>query len=133
MKHAIAKADALLEALPYLRGFQGQTFVVKYGGSIQDMPGGEDSVMQDVLFLHTAGIWPVIVHGGGKKISDAQKKLGLEPRFVQGLRVTDARTMKVTANVLGRINQAIVARLRRMGDRSVGFSGKRGGVVRAVK
>ncbi len=133
MKHAIAKADVLLDALPYLRAFQGTTFVIKYGGSIQDMPGGEESVMQDVLFLHTVGIWPVVVHGGGKLISDAQKKLGLQPRFVQGLRVTDARTMRVTDRVLGRINRGIVARLRRMGDRSIGFSGRQGGVVVARK
>lgn len=133
MKHAIAKADVLLDALPYLRAFQGKTFVIKYGGSIQDMPGGEESVMQDVLFLHTTGIWPVIVHGGGKLISEAQKKLGLQPRFVQGLRVTDARTMKVTDAVLGRINRGIVTRLRKLGDRSIGFSGRQGGVVIARK
>ncbi|MEK7767345.1 MAG: acetylglutamate kinase [bacterium] len=133
MKQAIAKADVLLEALPYLRTFAGQTFVVKYGGSIQDMPGGEESVILDVLLLHTAGIWPVIVHGGGKEISEAQKKLGIAPRFVQGLRVTDARTMKVTAAVLGRINRRIVARLRRHGDHGAGCSGAHGGVVLARK
>ena len=129
MKHAIAKADALLEALPYLAQFKGQTFVIKYGGSIQDMPGGEESVVQDVLFLHTVGIWPVVVHGGGREISEAQKEAGIEPRFVHGLRVTTPRSMAFTAAVLGRINRRIVARLARFGDHGAGFSGRAGGAV----
>lgn len=134
MQHAIAKADVLLEALPYLRAFAGSTFVIKYGGSIQDMPGGEESVILDILFLHTAGIWPVVIHGGGREISEAQKKSGIAPRFVQGLRVTDAASMRITASVLGRINARIVARLRRHADRGAGFTGARGGgVVRARK
>lgn len=133
MKHAIAKADVLLEALPYLRLFSGKTFIIKYGGSIQDMPGGEESVVQDILFLHTAGIRPIVIHGGGKEISEAQKKTGRQPRFVQGLRVTDARTMRVIAAVLGKINRRVVERLNKFGDKGVGFSGAVGGVVRARK
>jgi len=129
MKQAIAKADVLLEALPYLRAFAGKTFVIKYGGSIQDMPGGEESVIQDVLFLHTAGIWPVIIHGGGREISETQKKAGIQPRFVHGLRVTDERTMRLTARVLGRINDRIVRRLEGHGAKGAGFSGRRGGSV----
>ncbi len=129
MKHAIEKADTLLEALPYLRQFRGQTFVIKYGGSIQDTPGGEESVVEDLLFLHTTGIWPVVVHGGGKEISEAQKETGALPRFVHGLRVTDDRTMAITDRVLGRINARIVARIRRWGDHAAGFSGRTGGAV----
>lgn len=119
----------LLEALPYLAQFKGQTFVVKYGGSIQDMPGGEESVVQDILFLHTVGIWPVVVHGGGKEISEAQKEAGMEPRFVQGLRVTPPKAMALTDKVLGRINARIVAKLGRFGDHGSGFSGRKGGGV----
>ena len=134
MKQAIAKADVLLEALPYIRSFAGKTFVIKYGGSIQDMPGGEESVVQDIIFLSSVGIWPVVIHGGGREISDAQKKTGVQPRFVQGLRVTDPRTMGVIDRVLGRINARIVAALERFGGRGAGFSGRRGGgVVRAVR
>ena len=134
MKQAMAKADVLLEALPYLRAFAGKTFVIKYGGSIQDTPGGEESVVQDVLFLHTAGIWPVVIHGGGREISEAQKKSGLEPKFVAGLRVTNERTMKLTAKVLGRINRRIVKRISVFGAVGAGFSGKAGGgVVKAKK
>ena len=133
MKHAIAKADVLLEALPYLRGFRGDTFVIKYGGSIQDTPGGEESVVEDLLFLHAVGIWPVVVHGGGREISEAQKQAGLAPRFVQGLRVTDDRTMALTDRILGRINARIVARLGRFGDDGAGFSGRKGGVLIARK
>jgi len=133
MKHAIAKADTLLEALPYLRQFRGATFVIKYGGSIQDTAGGEESVVEDLLFLHSVGIWPVVVHGGGKEISEAQKHAGLAPRFVQGLRVTDDRTMELTDRILGRINRRIVARLGRFGDDGAGFSGRKGGVLIARK
>ena len=134
MKQAIAKADVLLEALPYLRSFAGKTFVIKYGGSIQDMPGGEESVVQDIIFLSSVGIWPVVIHGGGREISDAQKKTGVQPRFVQGLRVTDPRTMGVIDRVLGRINSRIVSTLGKHGGRGAGFSGRRGGgVVRAAK
>ncbi len=129
MKHAIEKADTLLEALPYLRQFRGQTFVIKYGGSIQDTPGGEESVVEDLLFLHTSGIWPVVVHGGGKEISEAQKEIGSMPRFVHGLRVTDDRTMALTDRVLGRINARIVSRIRKWGDHAAGFSGRTGGGV----
>ena len=131
MKRAIAKADVLLEALPYLREFSGKAFVIKYGGSLQDRREDEDSFVRDVVFLRTAGIWPVVVHGGGKEIGRAQKKLGIEPRHVQGLRVTDAATMRVAAAVLGRVNHRIVAHLRNQGAMAVGFSGLRGGVVRA--
>ncbi|MEK7475796.1 MAG: acetylglutamate kinase [Candidatus Coatesbacteria bacterium] len=133
MKHAIAKADTLLEALPYLRQFRGATFVIKYGGSIQDTPGGEESVVEDLLFLHSVGIWPVVVHGGGKEISEAQKQAGLAPRFVQGLRVTDDRTMALTDRILGRINARIVAKLGKFGDDGAGFSGKKGAVLIARK
>lgn len=129
MKHAIAKADTLLEALPYLRQFRGETFVIKYGGSIQDTPGGEESVVEDLLFLHTTGIWPVVVHGGGREISEAQKEIGSIPRFVHGLRVTDDRTMALTDRVLGRINARIVSRIRKWGDHAAGFSGRTGGGV----
>jgi len=133
MKHAIAKADVLLEALPYLRAFSGKTFVIKFGGSLQEQPGGEESFIQDVLFLRTAGINPVVVHGGGKEISQAQKKLGIETRFVHGLRVTDAKTMRVAARVLGKVNSRMVGRLRKMGAGAAGFSGLRGAVLRARK
>ena len=133
MEHAIAKADVLMEALPYLRAFSGKTFVIKFGGSLQETPGGEESFLQDVLFLHTAGIKPVVVHGGGKEISHAQKRLGIEVKFVHGLRITDARTMKVASMVLGRVNLRMVNRLKKMGAGSAGFSGLRGAVVRAKK
>jgi len=133
MEHVIAKADVLMAALPYLRAFRGKTFVIKFGGSLQETPGGEESFINDVLFLHTAGINPVVVHGGGKEISAVQKKLGIETRFVHGLRVTDGRTMKVAASVLGGVNLRMVGRLRKLGAGAAGFSGLRGAVVRARK
>lgn len=133
MKQAIAKADVLLEAMPYLRAFAGKTFVIKYGGSIQDMPGGEESVVCDILFLQLVGIRPVVIHGGGREISEAQKKRGIQPHFVQGLRVTSPESMRVISGVLGKINRRIVRRLRGHGQRAAGFSGLEGALVRARK
>src|SRR5512136_1092353 len=104
MQDLIAKASALLEALPYIQKYNGATFVVKYGGSFMDSPDPEvrTSVASDVVFLEAVEINPVVVHGGGKAISRAMEKAGLKPNFVQGQRVTDAATMDVVDQVLSR-------------------------------
>ena len=95
MKNLISKADVLLEALPYLQRFRGATFVIKYGGSFMDAPdpAARDSVARDIVFLAAAGIHPVVVHGGGKAITRAMEKAGLEARWVQGRRYTDDATL----------------------------------------
>jgi acetylglutamate kinase len=123
----IAKANTLLEALPYIQKFSGATFVVKYGGSFMDSPDANvrDSVARDVVFLETVEINPVVVHGGGKAITHAMEKAGLKADFIQGQRVTDETTAKIVDDVLsGEINPAIVKTIKNLGGRPVGFAGR---------
>ena len=126
MQDLISKADALLEALPYLQRFRGATFVIKYGGSFMDSPGAPAStaVARDVVFLAAAGIGPVLAHGGGKAITAALARAGLAVRFIQGMRVTDEAAVQVVERVLSQeINPQIVNTINRLGGRARGFSG----------
>src|SRR6476659_6965874 len=102
MQEIITKAATLLEALPYIQRFRGEVFVVKYGGSFMDSPDAEvrQRVARDVAFLEAVGINPVVVHGGGKASTRALEEAGIEARFVQGQRVTDAATAEVVDRVL---------------------------------
>src|SRR5256712_10017985 len=112
----VEKADVLLEALPYIRRFAGKLLVIKYGGHAMEDDELKDSFAQDVALLKYVGMNPVVVHGGGPQIDTALQKAGIEPRFVRGLRVTDAATMDIVEMVLvGKINQEIVALLNRHG------------------
>lgn len=134
MKKLIEKANILIESLPYIRNFYGKTFVVKYGGAAQVEDALKDSFAQDVALLNFIGIRPVIVHGGGPKISETMKKMGKEPSFVQGQRVTDKETMDIVEMVLGGlISKEIVALINSHGGKAVGVSGKDGGLIRAKK
>jgi acetylglutamate kinase len=122
----IAKADTLLEALPYIQKFNGATFVVKYGGSFMDSPNPavRTSVARDIVFLEAVEINPVVVHGGGKAITRAMEKAGLQAHFLQGQRVTDEATAQIVDEVLSReINPEVVATIRALGGRAVGFAG----------
>ena len=128
------RVGILLEALPYIRRFAGATVVIKYGGAAMTAPELKASFAQDVALLKLVGMNPVIVHGGGKDISRYSDLLGLEVRFVDGLRVTDAPTMELVKMVLvGKINKEIVAQLQVAGVRAVGLSGDDGGLIRATK
>ena len=130
----LAKAETLTEALPYLQRYAGATFVVKYGGHAMGDPELARDFAEDVVLLKAVGINPVVVHGGGPQIGAMLKQLGVESRFVDGLRVTDAETAKVAEMVLsGAINKEIVAWIGAAGGRAVGISGKDGGFVRAAK
>ncbi|MCL6621848.1 MAG: acetylglutamate kinase [Syntrophobacterales bacterium] len=130
----IAKAEVLLEALPYLRRFQGQTVVVKYGGAAQQEPALKQGFAQDVTLLQYLGINVVVVHGGGPQIGDYLKQLNIPTQFVEGLRVTDAATMDVVEMVLaGKINKEIVNLINTAGGRAVGLSGKDGRLLAAQK
>jgi len=123
----IAKAETLLEALPYIQKFNGATFVVKYGGSFMDSPDEtvRTGVARDIVFLEAVEINPVIVHGGGKAITRAMEKAGLKADFIQGQRVTDEATVKIVDNVLtGEINPEIVKTIKELGGRPVGFAGR---------
>jgi acetylglutamate kinase len=122
----IAKAETLLEALPYIQKFNGATFVVKYGGSFMDSPdvSVRSSVARDVVFLEAVEINPVVVHGGGKAITRAMEKAGLTSEFVQGQRVTDEATAQIVDDVLSReINPDIVKTVNALGGKAIGFAG----------
>ncbi len=127
MQDLIAKAETLLEALPYIQKFNGATFVVKYGGSFMDSPDANvrQSVARDIVFLEAVEINPVVVHGGGKAITRAMEKAGLKADFIQGQRVTDAATVQIVDDVLsGEINPEIVKTIKALGGRPVGFAGR---------
>ena len=122
MQHAIEKAAALVEAHQYIRRFEGKTIVVKIGGSIMDDPATLDSLVQDVCFMDAVGMRPILVHGGGKGITDAMKKAGLEAQFVQGRRYTDERTLAIAEHVLIReINDKIVDRMWALEHKGMGL------------
>jgi acetylglutamate kinase len=126
VQNLIAKAETLLEALPYIQKFSGATFVVKYGGSFMDSPDADvrNSVARDVVFLEAVEINPVVVHGGGKAITRAMEKAGLKADFIQGQRVTNEATVKIVDGVLSReINPEIVKTIGALGGKARGFSG----------
>ena len=126
MQDLISKAATLLEALPYIQRFSGETFIIKYGGSFMDSPDAavRSSVARDLVFLEAVEINPVVVHGGGKAITRAMEKAGLKPKFVQGQRVTDAAAAAVVDQVLsGEINPEIVQTINSLGGRARGFAG----------
>ena len=130
----LAKAETLTEALPYLQRYAGKTFVVKYGGHAMGSPELQRDFAEDVVLLKAVGINPVVVHGGGPQIGAMLKRLGVESRFVDGLRVTDAETAQIAEMVLaGSINKEIVAWIGQAGGRAVGLSGKDAGLVTAAK
>src|SRR2546423_1233686 len=125
MQDLIAKAEMLLEALPYIQKFSGETFVIKYGGSFMDSPDAEvrNGVARDIVFLEAVEINPVVVHGGGKAITRAMEEAGLKPSFIQGQRVTDEATAEIVDEVLSReINPEIVAAINSQGGAAKGFS-----------
>jgi acetylglutamate kinase len=128
----IQRAEILMEALPYIRAFQGKTMVIKYGGAAMEQAALKASFALDVILLRYVGVNPVIVHGGGPQIGAMMKRLGKEPEFVGGMRVTDAETMEIVEMVLvGKINQEIVGLINHHGGRAVGLSGKDGDLIRA--
>ncbi|MDD9935928.1 MAG: acetylglutamate kinase [Myxococcales bacterium] len=134
MRELIEKAAVLHEALPYIRRFHGRTFVIKYGGSAMAEESLREGFARDVVLMKFVGINPVVVHGGGPQIDQHLKQLGIETARVEGLRVTDDRTMEVVQMVLGgRINKDIVALIGRHGGRAVGLSGMDDGLVWAEK
>jgi acetylglutamate kinase len=123
----IRRAEVLIEALPYITRFSGHVMVIKVGGAIDAADGDVDSVLRDIVLLRFVGMRPVIVHGGGAEISAMQERLGLEPRFVNGLRVTDAPSMEIVKMVLtGKVGPDLVARIHRLGGSAIGMSGEDG-------
>ena len=128
------KASTLIEALPYIRKYAGQTFVIKYGGHAMGDEALAKQFAEDIVLLHHVGIHPVIVHGGGPQIGAMLEKLGITTEFVDGLRVTNKATVEVAEMVLsGSIAKKIVSDITFVGGRAVGLSGKDGHMVRAKK
>ncbi|WP_254567177.1 acetylglutamate kinase [Oscillatoria sp. HE19RPO] len=126
------RVKVLSEALPYIQQFAGRTIVVKYGGAAMKDSTLKDQVMRDLVFLACVGVRPVLVHGGGPEINSWLDKLGIEPQFKNGLRVTDAPTMDVVEMVLvGRVNKEIVALINQAGGLAVGLCGKDGNLITA--
>ncbi len=130
----LAKAETLVEALPYLQRYAGRTFVIKYGGHAMGDPELAHDFAEDVVLLKAVGINPVVVHGGGPQIGAMLKKLGVETQFIDGLRVTDKAPAEVAEMVLsGAINKEIVRWVAGAGGKAIGISGKDGGLVTARK
>ena len=133
-KAMLAKAETLIEALPYFQRYAGRTFVVKYGGHAMGDPKAARDFAEDIVLLQAVGINPVVVHGGGPQIGAMLKKLGVESRFVDGLRVTDKQTAEIAEMVLsGAINKELVGWIAAAGGKAIGISGKDGGLVTATK
>ena len=129
---ATDRVRVLSEALPYIQRFHGRTIVVKYGGAAMKDGSLKDKVVRDVVFMASVGIRPIVVHGGGPEINTWLGKLGIEPQFKNGLRVTDAPTMDVVEMVLvGRVNKELVALINQAGGKAVGLCGKDGNLMRA--
>ena len=133
MENELYKASVLIEALPYIQKFNRKIIVVKYGGSAMVDEELKKKVIQDVVLLKLVGFKPIIVHGGGKEISSWVKKSGMEPRFVNGLRVTDEPTMEIAEMVLNKVNKSLVKLVQELGVLSVGISGKDGGLLKVDK
>lgn len=129
-KTEATRVRVLSEALPYIQQFAGRTVVVKYGGAAMKDSTLKDKVIRDVVFLSCVGLRPIVVHGGGPEINSWLDKLGIEPQFNNGLRVTDAATMDVVEMVLvGRVNKEIVSLINRAGGSAVGLCGKDGNLI----
>lgn len=133
MDQVIAKAQTLIEALPYIQKFNGKTIVVKYGGSAMLDEELKYNVIKDVALLKLVGLKPIIVHGGGKEISKWVEMIGKEPEFINGLRVTDAETMEIAEMVLSKVNKGLVQMMQKLGLNAVGISGKDAGLMTVTK
>ena len=133
MKQLLEKAQVLIEALPYIQRFNRKIIVVKYGGSAMVDEELKHQVIQDVTLLKLVGFKPIIVHGGGKEISKWVEKVGMEPEFKNGLRVTDEPTMEIAEMVLNKVNKSLVKLVQELGVLSIGISGKDGGLLKVEK
>lgn len=121
MDEIVQKAGVLIEALPYIKKFRGNEILIKYGGAAMDDEHNRLNVLQDLVFMNYVGIKPILIHGGGPAITAALKKAGVESRFVDGLRVTDQKTIDVVVETLGEINKNIVHDLNHLGARAIGL------------
>lgn len=133
MTQIMAKAEVLIEALPYIQQFNRRIIVVKYGGSAMANPELQRNVIKDVTLLKLVGFKPIIVHGGGKEISRWVGKVGKEAQFINGLRVTDEETMEIAEMVLSKVNKQLVTMVEELGVKAIGISGKDGELLHVDK
>lgn len=133
MQDIIKKADVLIEALPYIRRFKGTSAVIKAGGSMMEDKDIVKAVLEDIIFLGSVGINPVLIHGGGPRISEKMKQAGLKPKFVDGLRVTDAKTMKIVEEILDEANAEIANHIKELGGNAKPLCGKTDKIIKARK
>ncbi|MDD5823218.1 MAG: acetylglutamate kinase [Firmicutes bacterium] len=127
------KAEVLIEALPYIQRFNRNIVVIKYGGSAMLDDNLKRNVIQDATMLKLCGFKPIIVHGGGKEISAMISRLGMEPQFINGLRVTDEEILDVAEMVLNKVNKSLVQMVQELGVKAIGISGKDGGLLKVKK
>ena len=132
-KMYLDKAEVLIEALPYIQRFNRKVIIVKYGGRAMVDEELKRNVIKDVVLLKLVGFKPIIVHGGGKEISRWVGKVGMEPKFINGLRVTDAATMEVAEMVLNKVNKELVTMIESLGVKAIGISGKDGALLHVKK
>lgn len=132
-KEYLDKAEVLIEALPYIQRFNRKIVVIKYGGSAMLDKDLKENVIKDAVLLKLVGFKPIIVHGGGKEISRWVNKVGMEAKFINGLRVTDKDTMEIAEMVLAKVNKELVTMVQALGVKSVGISGKDGGLLKCEK
>ncbi len=134
MQELIAKANVLMEALPWIRRFYGATIVIKYGGHAMVDERLKEGFARDIILMKYIGLNPVVIHGGGPQIGKVLEAMKIQSHFVQGMRVTDSATMDVVEMVLGgKVNKEIVSNINRHGGKAVGITGKDGGLIRARK
>ena len=129
----LEKAEILIEALPYIQRFNKKVIVIKCGGSVMENRDLEKSIIEDAVLLKLVGLKPVIVHGGGKEISHWLEKMGIEPKFIKGLRFTDAPTLEIAEMALAKVNGELVKFIEGLGVKAVGISGKSGHLLNAEK
>jgi len=133
MRDNLSVVKTLLEALPYIKRFSNEKIVIKYGGSAQTSDDLKEQFAQDIVLLHLVGLKPIVVHGGGKSITNLLTQLGVETKFVDGQRVTTKEVMRIAEMVLsGEINKEIVSLLENHGSKAIGISGKDGGFLKGV-
>jgi acetylglutamate kinase len=133
MQEIVEKAGILIEALPYIKKFRGKEVLIKYGGAALTYEGIRENVLRDLVFMNYVGVKPILIHGGGKKITENLKKKGVQSTFVNGLRVTDKATIETVIETLAEINKEMAHDLNRFGARAIGLSGHDAEILNVVK
>jgi acetylglutamate kinase len=133
MESLVEKASILIEALPYIKKFRGKEVLIKYGGAAMDNPDIRMNVIEDLVFMNYVGIRPILIHGGGPLITEKLKQKGMTTQFIDGLRVTDEKTISVVSETLAELNKSIVHDINQLGARAIGLSGHDNEILNVVK